>query len=1138
MTHRLTAVGLLLALLLFSAPMAAQTFGEITGTVTDSTGAIVPGATVTVTNQATNVARVVQTNEAGNYTVPFLNPGRYELKAEADGFKAVTTPNLLVEVGATVRANFAMEIGAVTEVIEVAASAQMLSTADSALGTVIDQQRIVDLPINGRNYLSLVKLSPNVSAEMPAGGQANGRQGGERANQAISISGQRQQFNRFTLDGIENTDSDFNTFVVRPSVEALQEFKVQTGVYSAEYGKATSQINVTTRSGTNELHGTVFEFLRNDKIQARPWRNAGDKAPFRRNQFGGTVTGPIIRNKLFFMANYEGLRERVQGFRQSTVADQAMRNGDFSNPSLLTIHDPDTIRPDSSTVGFTADPFPNQQIPQARFKAPFVKMLEFYPLPNIPGAVVERDPNNYTRNSPNPVDWDQLTTRIDFNEGANSQWFGRFSWGDESILNGGAFEIQDRRIVTKVDQIMLSNTRTFSPTVVNELRLGANIFDNDLLTFFNGIRDVTSELGIPGLLPPAEAAWGTPSIGFTDQGSVAGWGEATEAPFINRSRTYQITDNLSWVHGNHTFRFGGEITDRRYNLIGNQFPRGFFQFGGRATARPGAVNNTGDSFASGLLGWITEATRSLGLPSVQFRQRSPHLYAEDTWKITPRLTMNIGLRYEFTPPYKDRYRGIMNVQMFCPGVDETGIDEDCRTPVMVRPGEGEFYEGLDVRFADNVPLATGDDVLFNHATINKDKNDFAPRLGFAYQLGDKTTIRTGYGVFYTQDTTNPVFDMARNFGFRESARGLDVKPSVNLDSPWATSGAAGLECSNWDGVCVSRLYTFSNDARRRTPYVQQYMFNVQRQLDESTMIEVGYSGNVGHKIQRMYGFNTPLDRADSSDKSDRLARIPWRNEYGRLQTIANVVNTNYNALGVKFQRRFTQGLTYLVGYTWARAIDNGSGIRTNDGDNLFPASSYDLKAERGLSQIHVGNRLTASILYEIPLRFENRAVEALAGGWQFGSIITISSGTPFNGGNCGDLDSNEQGNRGHATGISPYLDNPTNLQYFRRADSGRGAAAISCNVPDASGANQLTYRQGNINRNMYVGPGVANWDFSLTKIFQVSERFGVEFRFESFNFANHPQWNNPDTGTNSLNYGFISGARAMRTNQFALKFNF
>ncbi|MBI1353470.1 MAG: TonB-dependent receptor plug domain-containing protein [Acidobacteria bacterium] len=1136
--HPVRALGLCLALAMGALPLSSQTFGEITGSVTDSSGAVIAGAKVTVTNAGTNVTREVETNEAGNYSVPFLNPGVYNLKAEIEGFKTAAVNDRLVQVGDVQRVDFVMEIGAVSEVIEVQAGAQMLQTSDSSLGTVIDQQRIVELPINGRNYLSLVKLSPNVTAEMGAGGQADGRQGGERANQPLSISGQRQQFNRFTLDGIDNTDSDFNTFVVRPSVEALQEFKVQTGVYSAEYGKATSQINVTTRAGTNELHGSLFEFLRNDAIQARPWRNSNVKAPFRRNQFGFTTTGPIIKNKLFFMANWEGLRERVYGFSQATTADQAMRNGDFSNPALLKIYDPDTIRLGADGK-YTADQFANQQIPTTRFKQPFVKMLEFLPMPNLPGTVTGKDPNNYYRNRPNPIDWDQITTRFDFNENPNSQWFGRYSWGRELVLNGGTFEIQDRSVATRVDQIMLSNTRTFSPTLVNELRLGANIFDNDLKTFFNGIRDVSGELGIPGMPAVAEAAWGSPQIGMSGNGVVAGWGESTEGPFINRSRTYQLFENLSWVHGNHSFKFGGEIGNRRYNVIGNQFPRGLLQFHSRSTALPTNLNGSGDSFASGLLGWMDEATRALGLPNVQLRQTAISVYAEDTWKITPKLTMNIGMRYENTPPWSDRYRGMMNVKMFCPGVDNTGIDENCQTPVMVRPGSGDFYEGLNVRFADNVPIAAGDDVLYNHALVQRDNNDFAPRLGIAYQLNNKTSIRTGYGVFYTQDTTNPVFDRARNFGFRESARGLDVIPSVNLDSPWASSGASGLQCSNWDGVCVARLYTFAGDARRRTPYVQQYMFNIQHQLDDSTLIEIGYSGNVGHKIERMYGFNTPLDKAGPTDRTSRIQRIPWGDVYGRIQTIAPATNTNYNALALKFQKRFTQGLTYLVGYTFGKSIDQGSALRTNSGDNLFPQTSYNLGAERGLSQFHTKHRFTASILYELPLKFENRVLETVAGGWQAGSIITIATGQPFNGGDCTDLDGNEQGNRGDATGISAFLDNPTNLEFFRKdTTDGRGPASISCNVPDATGVNELTYRQGNIARNQYIGPGFGNWDFALSKNFRVTETAHVEFRFESFNFANHPQWNNPDTGTTSLNYGVITSARTMRTNQFALKFLF
>lgn len=504
----------------------AQTFGEFTGRVADSTGAVIAGAKVAITNVATNVSRVTETNEAGNYTVPFVSPGVYDLQAETEGFKTALQEDWTLQVGDVARVDFSLEIGVVTEVIEVEAGAQMLQTSSTALGAVIEQRRIVDLPINGRNYLNLVKLSTNVSAEMGSGGQANSRQGGERANQPISVSGQRQQYNRFTLDGIENTDPNFNTFVVRPSVDALQEFKVQTGVYSAEFGKSTAQINVTTRAGTNEFHGTVFEFLRNDAIQARPWLRAGDKNPFRRNQFGFTVAGPVVENKLFFMANYEGFRQRIQRIRRSTVADAAMRGGDFSNPNLFPIYDPDTIRDDAA--GGTADPFPNRRIPQARFKQPFVQMFEFYPEPNVANAVVGgTDPAwNYVRNAPDPLDWDQFTSRIDFSESDASQWFGRLSWGDERLTSGQNFEFRDLRTTTKVYQFMLSNTRTISPTLVNELRLGANLFDNDRLTYHNGIRDVTAELNIPGLDSPIEAAWGTPQLSFNGNNEVAGGGRA------------------------------------------------------------------------------------------------------------------------------------------------------------------------------------------------------------------------------------------------------------------------------------------------------------------------------------------------------------------------------------------------------------------------------------------------------------------------------------------------------------------------------------------------------------------------------------------------------------------------------------
>jgi hypothetical protein len=1144
MIQRFTHPGLCVALLLLvSLPVAAQTFGEITGSVTDSTGAIVAGATVTVMNTATRAERKVQTNEVGNYTVPFLNPGVYDITAQLDGFKQATRPGLILQVGDVARVNFAMEIGAVTETIEVTGGAPLLQTESTALGTVIEQQRIVELPLNGRNFLQLVRLSPNVAAEQGSGGQADSRQGGERANQPIAIAGQRQQYNQFTLDGVENTDPNFNTYVVRPSVEALQEFKVQTGVYSAEYGKATSQINATTRSGTNEFHGSFFEYLRNDAIQAKPW-NVNEKNPFRRNQYGFTVGGPVIRDRLFFMGNYEGLRDRTSREARATVATTAMRNGDFSGPGdLRTIYDPDTIKPDPANPGkYTADPFPNNRIPQARFRPAFVKLLEFYPEPNVPGALMGIDDWNFIRRASSPTDWDQITTRIDFAQSANSQWFGRLSWGDETVLDGSTLGFNDSSVVTKVWQVMLSNPRTLSPSVVNELRLGFNMMDNARLTSqFNGVRDITGELDIPGLDSPAQTAFGQPSVGFNGfTSNISGFGESNEGPYTAKNRTYQILDNMSWVRGAHTFKFGGEVEDRRYNNFGNQFERGNLAFAGRYTANPNDIVGTGHGFASGLLGWMSEATRALGTANLQYRQRSFHLYFEDQWKITPTLTMNIGVRYENTPPWRDRYRGALSVKMFCPGVDETGIDEDCRMPVLVRPGEGDFHEGLKVHFADIIPKETGDDALHSRALVARDNNDFGPRLGIAWQVTPRTTIRSGYGVYYGQDTGNPVFDLGRNLGFRDSNFSADVIPIANLNDPWGTKPGGTAVCSNWDGPCVAGLYSYRNDDNRRTPYIQQYMFNVQRQLTDSLLFEIGYQGNKGTKVQRMYGFNKAISKFGPDDKRTLAQRQPFGTSvFGILQTIGGGVNTNYNALAMKLQQRFAKGLTYLVGYTWSRSIDNGSAIRTQSGDNLFPMNNYNFKTERGLSQFHAGQRFTASILYELPMKFQHPVLEALAGGWQVGSILTFSEGSPQGGGSCGDIASVGEGSRGHATGLSLFPDEPTAEQFFTRDPTDdRGPAGITCDIRDSNNVNLLTYVIGNIARNPYIGPGVINWDFSLTKSFRITERSQLEFRFESFNFANHPNWNFPDTGVTSRTYGRITSARTMRTNQFALKFMF
>ncbi len=453
----------------------AQTLGDIAGEIRDPSGAVVAGVKVSLTNSGTNASRTTESNSSGVYTFPALQPGIYQLRAEKQGFKAFVRSNIEVQVQLSARIDIEMQVGAVTESIEVSAQGALLQTENSTVGTVIENKRIVELPLNGRNALQLVALAPNVSFGFPAAGQAGSRQGGIRADQSISVGGQRAQYNRFTLDGVENTDPNFNTFVVLPSVDALQEFKVQSGIYPAEFGRGATQINISTKPGSNDYHGTLFYFLRNDKLDAKNYAFTAarpPKDPFKWNQFGFTLGGPISipklfdgKNRLFFMANYEWFRQRrnVQAVNSVPTAD--MQAGNFNdvvttpNASLQTqgIFDP---RSRAVVNGVnTAQLFPNNVIPSSRIHPTSRQLLEFLPLPNLPNPNLR---NNFVQAQGRPINRDQLVTRFDWVESAKSQWFGRYSWGDENQSNE-ALRLNGTKLVTNFNQYMASNTRVITP---------------------------------------------------------------------------------------------------------------------------------------------------------------------------------------------------------------------------------------------------------------------------------------------------------------------------------------------------------------------------------------------------------------------------------------------------------------------------------------------------------------------------------------------------------------------------------------------------------------------------------------------------------------------------------------------------
>jgi hypothetical protein len=1100
--------GSVLIALLVAGLLDGQTQGEITGEVTDNSGAVMAGVAITVTNQDTNVSRQAVSNSAGAYSFPSLLPGVYRLRAEIAGFQAMVRSDVPLQVQGVARIDFKMQVGQVTEVVNVAAAAPLLTTENATTGTVIENKRIVELPLNGRNFLQLVALSPNVSFGFGTAGQQRSIQGGQRSEQNISVSGQRSEYNRFSLDGIENTDTNFNSYTFLPSIDALAEFKVQTGVYPAEFGRATSQINVSTKSGTNAYHGALFEFFRNDNLDANNYAFTSarpPKDPFVRNQYGFTLGGPVVvpkifngHDRLFFLFNYEALRDRKGLRRLADVPSAAMRTGDFSGISQV-IYDPDTrVR---SGTAITAQPFAGNRISANRFNAKAIKLLEFYPLPNVPGAGLVR---NYEATEVRRQDADQITSRADFVENSNSNWFGRWSWGDELELSPSTFPNQGFKLDTKVQQAMLSNTRVLKPTVVNEFRFGYNRFLNSNLQANAYERNVVGELGgIPGIASPEPIIYGIPSIGIT---GFSGFGETGTAPNLTRTNVFQWIDNVSIIRGRHSLRFGAEIRRERYNQIGNQFPRGSFSFSGQATQNPASTANTGSGMADYLLGLTRNSSGSLGLAVAQLRGTRQYYYVDDTWKLRPNLTLNLGLRYEYSPPYQHKHDGMINTEILSP------FDPN-RRPTVVRAGTGDFYENMPFRYAPNVQIAR--DGRLGDTLVRTDGNDWAPRIGVSYSPSPEWTFRGGFGVFFTQDIGNARYDMSRNLAARRDDTSSNDFPNLTLDAPFASLGT----------VVVANPLILSNNVNRRTPYVLQYLFNVQRAFGGDSLIEVGYTGNQGHKLERFRPYNMPTPGPGTVQ-----ARRPYP-ELGIIQMTDSVVNSNYHSLSGKFQQRFRRGFTSLIGYTFAKAIDNGSAIRTHAGDEDFPQDTYNLAASRGVSNFDQKHRFVSSMLWELPFgkgkgRLERGVASYLLGNWQLGSIVTYRSGLPYSVQNGVD-DANIGWPSQHPNRTAEPLE-PAHgrdpAQYFNKG-------AFSRIAP---------FTFGDVGRNTMTGPELFSMDFSSMKTFAMPvEGHELQFRFEAFNLPNRPNFAIPNATITSSSFAVISSTvTTMREIQFSLKYVF
>jgi hypothetical protein len=1156
--------------------LSAQTAGTISGHVSDSTGAAVAGANISLTNMETRSERSTVTTTAGDYTFTEVPVGIYKLRAARAGFKTITSNSVQVQVQQSVRLDFPFEVGAVTESIEVQASGALLQAENATLGTVVENAAVNELPLNGRNYLGLAALASNANTLSPNAGQAGARLGGERASQSISVGGNRIMFDYFTLDGVNNTDPDFNTYVGLPSVDGIEEFKVQTGVYSAEFGHEASQINVVSKTGTNAFHGSVYEFIRNNYVDADPYFFPYNLAPlkvfpFKWNNYGFELDGPVRipkivngKDKLFFMVDDEWRQVRSVGQSQAVVPTAAMASGDFEGYTYqdsagahpITIYDPAT----GDANGLGKQPFPNNTIPAARISPISTALLKYLGTAPAPPTVTCSGSscsvnNNYSYSTSSPQNRQSLTVRGDFAQSQKMQYAFRYSSGDESIISTGLLGAGSK-IITKYYQYMGSNTWTATPHIVNEARFGYTHFYNSLGLLSAFTHNVVDEVKVPGLAGGTPSTWGIPDVSFGNATGNplkqiwSGFGDrGGDGPYVVTDPTWQIVDNVSLVKGKHSLRLGFEYNRQTFNQLGNQFSRGQFSSQPIATAFNSGTGSSplsgGDALADFLLGSLYQSTVAVAVANANYVRNVEAAFVDDTYKILPNLTIDAGLRYELTPPWRDTFGNNFTVAIPQMPADYaiSSTYQQAQWPYYVRQGNcspDHVYDGLAIRWTasslgNGPPPVCSNGLLPNGPLMDTQYKNFAPRLGISYSPNATLVIRTGYGIFYSQDIGNAYFDMARNIAGRvtfTNANGVAPYGSSSLTWDNATPGASGGAVANLPASAVA----FVVAASHKTTYAEQYLLNIQKQVGQNWSFEAGYQGA---QSRHLYGFRniniaTPSGYVPNGAGTSVKFRTPFAN-MGGIQYVHDEGTGNYNAFSVKANRRFHGGFNLISSYTFAKSLDDTSGVRVQGNDVLFPQDNRCLQCDYGPSAFDVKHRIVISGLYELPigpgrlLSANGKVLNAVVGGWQVGGILTHQTGaivTPQDGiDRSGIQGAGGNYDRPNATGASPYHGHAKTLNGW---------------------VNPAAYQLapvgffGNVSRGSYTGPGVTVLDASLHKVVHMpyNEQHQLSIRFEAFNALNHPNWNSPNMTITSSTFGRISGTGAMRQLQLAAKYQF
>jgi hypothetical protein len=1036
---------ILIVLIITAVSAAAQVASSsLSGVVQDESSALVSGARISARHQATGFTREVTTSAEGDYYIDHLLPGLYTIGAESRGFRSFIANDVTLAVNKKGRLDFELKVGPASESITVSFTIPQVDADDASVGYRVDYASAVRLPLFGRNAISLVTLGPGAIPRHLGGFTHDVVNDTQPSRGAVALNppvhGARSTMSTFLLDGSSNTDRHAFVMAVHPPLEAVQEFRISTALASAEFPQAGgAAVDLVTKSGSQSFHGNVFEYFRNEATDARNFFDDPllPRPIFRRNQFGGSLGGPLpFRNTLFF-ATYEGVRGKAAKSSLNLVPNATLRSGDFRGRD--PIFDPLTSDGSGGRL-----PFANNVIPSDRIDPISRRFLdEYQPLPNRTGAS-----SNYLDATPSKTTDDNVSVRVDHALRSQTRLFGRYTLNSEGGRIAGVFPLRPTMLNVRAQQAALGFTSGGSGWL-NDLRLSLTrlrVFSVPESAF---TRDAARELGITGAASDP-FTFGLPFLLVTN------FNLRTDDPILpqtQRNNQLHISNSVSLVRGGHTLTIGGAWTYFQNNYLQSRLARGQLVFTGAFTRNPGSSAPSGDAFADFLLGFPQNTSRNVGPTQAYMRQ---HVYAgfiQNDWRVHPRLTVNVGLRYEHATPYSEARESLLNL-------DYSTLP---RAPRLVRTARA----------------------------VEPDRNDFGPRIGIAWRLPSLTryvgelVFRGGYGVYYSPEIAIETYDLTRN-GIRNEVNVSDgLRPVLTIANGFPQSATTGLPSY------------FGLETRARTPYIQQWTAGVQRQLPGSAILEVVYIGTKGTRLGRFRRFNTPL-RVESGENlsprpGDLQALRPFP-ELGQIIQRQHNANSIYHGLEIKIEKRFASRFSTLGSFAWAKSIDDADSVIPGQFDSFGAQDERNLRLERGLSFFDVRRRLSVGVVYRM---HEPRVFRAVLAGWEWSGIVTLQDGTPLN----PVYFAFDPANSG-----TPNRPDVVARQNVRLPRSDRTPERFF-NTDAFRAPAPFTF--GNAGRNIIPGPGNALVDVALARRLALSEAVGLMIRMEGFNVFNHPNFGIP-----------------------------